>query len=96
MLSNGRTVMFQYMTLTVSSTGHVSDGYQGTQGLCVHGGDWDMSEGDQPYWHLEHEVLLAEAEADICDCAVEEAGGSQHQDQVEVPRKRSLEETVVT
>lgn len=49
-----------------------------------------VTEGELPYWHLEHEVLLAEAEADVGDGAVEEAGGSKHQDQVEVPGKGSL------
>lgn len=46
---------------------------------------------DLPYWHLEHEVLLAETEAQVCDGALEEAGGSQHQHQVEVPREGGLE-----
>lgn len=50
-----------------------------------------VTEEELPYWHLEHEVLLAEAKANICNSAVEEAGGSEHQDQVEVPRKRGLE-----
>ena len=45
-----------------------------------------------PYGHLEHEVLLAETEADVCDRALEEAGGAQHQDQVEVPREGGLGE----
>lgn len=49
-----------------------------------------VTEGELPYWHLEHEVLLAEAEADVGDGAVEEAGGSKHQDQVKVPGKGSL------
>lgn len=49
-----------------------------------------VTEEELPYWHLEHEVLLAEAKANISDGAVEEAGGSKHQDQVEVPRKGSL------
>lgn len=44
-----------------------------------------------PYWHFEHEVLLAEAKANVGNGAVEEAGGSEHQDQVEVPGKGSLE-----
>jgi len=51
-----------------------------------------VTEEELPYWHLEHEVLLAEAKANISNSAVEEAGGSEHQDQVEVPRKRGLEE----
>lgn len=51
-----------------------------------------VTEGELPYWHLEHEVLLAEAEADVGDGAVEEAGGSKHQDQVKVPGKGSLRE----
>lgn len=51
-----------------------------------------VTEEELPYWHLEHEVLLAEAKANISNSAVEEAGGSEHQDQVEVPRKGSLEE----
>lgn len=46
---------------------------------------------EQPYWHLEHEVLLAEAKANISDGAMEEAGGSEHQDQVKVPGKGHLE-----
>lgn len=49
------------------------------------------TEGELPYWHFEHEVLLAEAEADVGDGAMEEAGGSQHQNQVKVPRKGRLE-----
>lgn len=49
------------------------------------------TEGELPYWHLEHEVLLAEAEANVGDGAMEEAGGSQHQNQVKVPRKGRLE-----
>lgn len=51
-----------------------------------------VTEGELPYWHLEHEVLLAEAKANISNSAVEEAGGSEHQNQVEVPRKGGLEE----
>lgn len=51
-----------------------------------------VTEEKLPYWHLEHEVLLAEAEADISDSAVEEAGGPEHQDQMEVPREGRLEE----
>lgn len=51
-----------------------------------------VTEEELPYWHLEHEVLLAEAKANISNSAVEEAGGSEHQDQVEVPREGSLEE----
>lgn len=51
-----------------------------------------VTEEELPYWHLEHEVLLAEAKANVSNSAVEEAGGSEHQDQVEVPRKGSLEE----
>lgn len=43
-----------------------------------------------PYWHLKHEVLLTEAEANICDSAVEKAGGPQYQDQVKVARKGYL------
>lgn len=50
-----------------------------------------VTEGELPYWHLKHEVLLAEAKANIGNSAVEEAGGSEHQNQVEVPRKGSLE-----
>lgn len=48
-------------------------------------------EAELPYWHFEHEVLLAEAEAYISDGAMEEAGGSEHQNQVEVPRKGCLQ-----
>lgn len=44
-----------------------------------------------PYWHFEHEVLLAEAKANISDGAMEEAGGPEHQNQVKVPRKGRLE-----
>lgn len=51
-----------------------------------------VTEGELPYWHLEHEVLLAEAEADVGDGAVEEAGGSKHQDQVKVPGEGGLGE----
>ena len=51
-----------------------------------------VTEEGLPYWHLEHEVLLAEAKANISNSAVEEAGGSEHQDQVEVPGKGGLEE----
>lgn len=51
-----------------------------------------VTEEELPYWHLEHEVLLAEAKANISNSAVEKAGGSEHQDQVEVSRKGSLEE----
>lgn len=51
-----------------------------------------VTEEELPYWHLEHEVLLAEAKANIGNSAVEEAGGSENQDQVEVPGKRSLGE----
>lgn len=51
-----------------------------------------VTEEELPYWHLEHEVLLAEAKANVSNGAVEEAGGSEHQDQVEVPRKRCLED----
>lgn len=43
------------------------------------------------YWHLQHEVILAEAKADICDGSVEKAGGSEHQDQVKVPREGGLD-----
>lgn len=50
-----------------------------------------MTEGELPYWHFEHEVLLAEAKADVSDGAMEEAGGAEHQDQVKVPRKGRLE-----
>lgn len=46
---------------------------------------------EEPYWHLEHEVLLAEAKANISYGAVEEARGSEHQYEVKVPRKRRLE-----
>lgn len=53
-----------------------------------------VTEEELPYWHLEHEVLLAETEANVCDSAVEEAGGSEHQDQVEVPRKRGLDKEI--
>ena len=53
---------------------------------------WDMFVTELPYWHLEHEVVLAEAEADVGHGAVEEAGGSEHQDQVEVPGERRLQE----
>lgn len=49
------------------------------------------TEEELPYWHLEHEVLLTEAKADISDGAMEEAGGSEHQNQVKVPRKGCLE-----
>lgn len=35
-------------------------------------------EGELPYWHFEHEVLLAEAKANISDGPMEEAGGSEH------------------
>lgn len=49
-----------------------------------------VTEGELPYWHLEHEVLLTEAEANVGDGAVEEAGGSKHQHQVKVPREGSL------
>lgn len=49
------------------------------------------SEEELPYWHLEHEVLLTEAKANISDGAMEEAGGSEHQNQVKVPRKGRLE-----
>lgn len=49
------------------------------------------AEEELPYWHLEHEVLLTEAKAKISDGAMEEAGGSEHQNQVEVPRKGCLE-----
>lgn len=54
-------------------------------GTCV------AFEGELPYWHFKHEVLLTEAKADISDGAVEEAGGSEHQNQVKVPRKGRLE-----
>lgn len=50
-----------------------------------------MTEGKLPYWHFEHEVLLAEAKANVSDGAMEEAGGSEHQNQVKVPRKGRLE-----
>lgn len=50
-----------------------------------------VTEEELPYWHFEHEVLLAEAEAYISNSTVEEAGRSEHQDQVEVPRKGSLD-----
>ena len=50
-----------------------------------------VTEGELPYWHLEHEVLLAEAKANISNSAVEEAGGSENQNQVEVSGKGSLE-----
>lgn len=49
------------------------------------------TEEELPYWHLEHEVLLTEAKANISDGAMEEAGGSEHQNQVKVPRKGCLE-----
>ena len=51
-----------------------------------------VSEGVLPYWHLQHEILLAEAEAQVGDSALEEAGGAQHQHQVEVAREGSLGE----
>lgn len=51
-----------------------------------------VSEEELPYWHLKHEVVLAETEADVCYSTVEEAGGSEHQDQVEVPREGGLDE----
>lgn len=50
-----------------------------------------VTEGELPYWHLEHEVLLAEAEANVGDGAVEEAGGSKHQHQVKVPGEGGLQ-----
>lgn len=50
-----------------------------------------VTEEELPYWHLKHEVLLAEAKANISNSTVEETGGSEHQDQVKVPRKGSLE-----
>lgn len=52
-----------------------------------------VTEEDLPYWHLKHEVFLAEAEANVCNSTVEKAGGSEHQDQVEVPREGSLGES---
>lgn len=81
----------------MSATEHLTHGDQGCKqdmrgctllwcGTCL------VTEEELPYWHLEHEVLLAEAKANIGNSAVEEAGGSEHQDQVEVPRKGSLEE----
>jgi len=51
-----------------------------------------VNEEELPYWHLKHEVVLAKAETDIRNSTVEEAGGSEHQDQVEVPWKGSLDE----
>lgn len=48
-------------------------------------------EEELPYGHLKHEVVLAEAEADVCNSSVEEAGGSEHQDQVEVPGEGGLD-----
>ena len=51
-----------------------------------------------PYRHLEQEVVLAKAEAQVGAAggggpgAVEQAGGPQHQDQVEVPWEGGLEE----
>lgn len=48
-------------------------------------------EGQLPYWHFEHEVLLAEAKANISDGAMEEAGGSENQNQVKVTGKGRLE-----
>lgn len=50
-----------------------------------------VTEEELPYWHLEHEVLLAEAKTNISNSTVEETGGSEHQNQVKVPRKGSLE-----
>lgn len=49
------------------------------------------TEEEPPYWHLEHKVLLTEAKANISDGAMEEAGGSEHQNQVKVPGKGGLE-----
>lgn len=49
-------------------------------------------EEELPYWHLKHEVVLAEAEADVGNSSVEEAGGSEHQDQVEVPGEWGLDD----
>ena len=54
------------------------------------GGTCLVSEGVLPYWHLQHEILLAEAKAQVGDGALEEAGGPQHQHQVEVPGEGSL------
>lgn len=50
-----------------------------------------VTEEQLPYRHLEHEVLLAEAKAQISDGAVEEAGGSENQNQVQVPGEGRLE-----
>lgn len=44
----------------------------------------------EPYRHFEHEVLLAEAEAQVCHRPLEEAGGPQDQNEVQVPRKGGL------
>lgn len=79
------------MFLAVYTTEHFTRGliYSRTMFWC---GKCLVTEEELPYWHLEHEVLLAEAKANVRNSAVEEAGGSEHQDQVEVPRKGSLEE----
>lgn len=53
-----------------------------------------VTEEELPYWHLEHEVLLAEAKTNIGNSSVKEAGGSKHQDQVKVPRKGRLEKVL--
>ena len=54
------------------------------------GGTCLVSEGVLPYWHLQHEILLAEAEAQVGDGALEETGGPKHQNQMEVPGEGGL------